>query len=320
MTEDPPEDGGLIGSPGTSGGESRSNPSGRNPYEIFLEIADLIARDNSSQDVLHDLAPLLQELTGCDFVKLSLHDPAQDCMLAHFWKASKETGDLPAQAVSECASGWVWQHQQGLTIPDLENDPRFPVCLSTLRKHNVRSFASLPMSTVQHHYGALGMGKSEREPADIHNSQFLSRIAQMIALALENHDIRRDLREQQERIKSLVAISGELSASLDLERLPPIIFSNLRRITSYDYAVLALLEADNRSLRIDALDLPSQSCVAGFGRPDLSAGRIHFRRSHCYSQRQILKRRRSRSPGEHDRQQDPRRGRSIHLLCSFVLG
>jgi formate hydrogenlyase transcriptional activator len=260
MWDDLPQAVGLSCSPETGGGgEPHPSPVRRNPYEIFLEVADLIARHHSSHELLADLAPLLQELTSCDFVKFALHDPTQDCMLPHFWKANKETGDLPAQPVSECVSGWVWQHQQALTISDLEHDARFPVCLSALRKHNVRSFASLPMTTPQRRYGALGMGKSGTEAVDVHHSQVLSRIAQMVALTLENEDLHRALHQQQERIKSLVAIGQELSTSLDLERLAPIIFANLRRITNYDYAVLALLEADNRSLRVHAVD-PLADC------------------------------------------------------------
>ena len=268
MRDDLPHAVGLSCSPDTSGGSgTRPNPAGRNPYEIFLEMADLIARDNSSLDLFKDLAPRLQELTSCDFVNFSLHDPTQNRMLSHFWKASKEAGDLDAFPVGECVSGWVWQHQQAMTISDLEHDARFPACLSAFRKHDVRSYASLPMSTAQRRYGALGMGKSEKEAVDIQHSQLLSRVAQLVALALENQDIRAALHEQQERTKSLVAISQELSSSLDLERLPPIIFANLRRITNYDCAAFGLLEADGRSLRICAVDpLPGCEPLVSEGR------------------------------------------------------
>jgi len=65
----------------------------------------------------------------------------------------------------------------------------------------------------------------------------------------------------------LVAISQELSSSLDLGHLTPIIFANLRRITNYDYAVLALLEAEGRSLRMHAVDpLPSCEPLVAEGR------------------------------------------------------
>jgi formate hydrogenlyase transcriptional activator len=180
-------------------------------------------------------------------------------MLAHFSKANREISDLPAQPVNECVSGWVWQNQQPLIISDVEHDARFPVCLTALAQHNVRSFASFPMSTAQRRYGALGVGKNEKEGIGIRHSQFVPRVAQMVALVLEKQDIQCNLHVQQERTKSLVAMSQELSASLDFERLPWIIFTNLRRLINNDYAVLALLEADNQYLRILAAD-PLPDC------------------------------------------------------------
>jgi formate hydrogenlyase transcriptional activator len=258
----------LSGSPDASaGGQPGFNPAGRNAFEILLEIVGLIARDESALDLPKDLAPLVQELTGCDFVKFSLHDPIQDRMLSHFWKAGEETGELPALPVGECVSGWVWRHQQPMSIPDLELDARFPTCLRRLRKHGVRSYTAVPISTAGCRYGALAMGKSETEAADPQHSELLARVAQMVALALENQKIRRAVQKQEERIKSLAAISEGLSSSLDLERLTPIIFANLRRITNYDCAALALLEADRRALRMYAVDpLPGSEPLVFEGR------------------------------------------------------
>lgn len=91
MEEDLPHATGLSCSPDTGGGcETGSHSALRDPYEIFLEIAGLIVRDDSSLDLFEDLAPLLQELAGCDFVNISLHDPTQNRMLNHFWKAGQE--------------------------------------------------------------------------------------------------------------------------------------------------------------------------------------------------------------------------------------
>jgi formate hydrogenlyase transcriptional activator len=237
------------------GDEIGSVPTGRSSSEIFLEIADLVVRDNSSLDLLKDLAPRLHQLTSCDFIVFSLHDPAQDCIITHFWKTGKEGGALDVFPVHECISGWVWQNQQPITMPDLENDSRFPKCAPLLVKHGVRSYTSLPVSTAKRRYGALGIGKNVKEAFDIHQTPFLSRVAQMVGLALENQDIHRALEEQQERLKSLVAISQELSSSLELENLLPIIFANLRRIIRYDCTSLGLLDADNLTLRIKAVDV-----------------------------------------------------------------
>jgi formate hydrogenlyase transcriptional activator len=255
------------GSPDTSReGDSPPSPY-RSAAEIFLESADLAVHSSSFLDLLQELAPCLRELTGCDFVSFSLHDPAQNCMLTHFWEPSQAVGCPGAFPVDESVSGWVWKHQQEIAIADLDRDSRFPTYISFLRGHRVRSLVCRPLSTRQHRYGTLDLGGNGKEPVDLQHSQFLSRVASMVALALENHEMQRALQQQQQRQQSLMAISQELSSSLDLERLTPIIFTNLRPIMNYDFAVLALLEPDGRSLRMHAVDpIPGSEPLVAEGR------------------------------------------------------
>jgi formate hydrogenlyase transcriptional activator len=142
-----------------------------------------------------------------------------------------------------------------LTIPDLAQETRFAGALSELRNLGVRSYAVLPMSTPKSRYGALGIGKGVPD-AEVARD-FLERIARWLALAVENRQIHREWQDQQNRLQSLVAISRELSSTLELERLIPLVFANMHQITSYDHARLMLLEADGRTLEIRAVD-PAQ--------------------------------------------------------------
>ena len=73
-----------------------------------------------------------------------------------------------------------------------------------------------------------------RSPND-DDIEFLSRVALMGALVLEKDRAYRAFEEQQ----SLVAISRELSSSLELEKLLPAILSSLRSIARYDRTVLS---------------------------------------------------------------------------------
>ncbi len=221
-------------------------------YRLLLEITDLVVRAVSLPDLFKELAPRVLALTNCSFVNFSLHDVRQNCMLTHYWKRNQESGELDAFTVDECVSGWVWTHQEPLTISDINCESRFPTCLPVLRKHEIRSYSMLPMTTPFRRYGALGLGKNVPEVLDSHDLEFLSWVALMTALALENQGIHRAWEEQQ----SLVAIGRELSASLDLEKLLPIILSSLRSITRHDHAVLSLLDEDGASLQVHALEAP----------------------------------------------------------------
>jgi len=240
--------------------ESGSPPVGEsspenNRYRLLLEVTDRVARTQSLPDALKELAPPVLALTGGELLNLSLHDPRRDCMLTQYWKKNQESGEFEALPVDEAATGWAWKHQQPIAIPDIEREPRFPGIVPALRDHGVRSYTVLPLSTPSNRFGALGLGKKIAEVPNNEDIEFLSRVALMGALALEKEKADRAFEEQQ----SLVAISRELSSSLELEKLLPLILSSVRSIARYDRAVLSLLDEDGKNVHLygDALEWES---------------------------------------------------------------
>src|SRR5712671_4244603 len=222
--------------------------------QLLIETTDLIVRARSLPDLFKEIAPRILNLTGCEFLKFSLHDPRQNCMITHYWKRSHESGQLDAFPVDECVSGLVWKQQEALTIPDIEKEKRFPHCVQELRKHGVRSYIVLPLSAGANRFGALGLGKSAPEALAPSDMQFFHRVAFMVSLALENQEARRAAEQERERLQGLVTIGQELSSSLELETLLPMVFGNLRQITSCDHAVLAVLEEGQKFLHVHAVD------------------------------------------------------------------
>lgn len=227
----------------------------RSDTEILLAITDLIAGGGALPGLFEELAPLLRELMHCEVVSFALYDSAQNRIVTHCRKQETAMGSWNTFLAEESPSGWVWQHQEALTIPDLEQETRFAEAFSELRNLGVRSYTVLPMSTPKRHYGALGIGKSVPD-AEVARD-FLEGIARLLALAVENRQIHREWQEQQNRLQSLVAISRELSSTLELEQLIPLVFANMHQITNYDYARLMLLETDGNTLGIRAVD-PAQ--------------------------------------------------------------
>jgi formate hydrogenlyase transcriptional activator len=226
--------------PGIEGNAS----SEYNRYRLLLEITDLVARAKSLPEALKEIAPPVLDLTGGELLNLSLHDARRDCMMTHYWKKNRESGEFGALPVDGAATGWAWKHQEPIAIPDTEREERFPGCVPVLLNHGVRSYTVLPLSTPTARFGALGLGKNVPEALDNEDVEFLSRVALMGALALEKEKANRAFEEQQ----SLVAISRELSSSLKLEELLPAILSSLRSIGRYERAILSLLDEDGRNV------------------------------------------------------------------------
>ncbi len=217
----------------------------RDRYRLLLEITDLVARAKSLPDAFKELARPVLALTGGELLNLSLYDPRRDCMVTHYWKKNEESGEFGALPVDEAACGWVWKHQELIAIPDTEREQRFPGFVPVLLNHGVRSYIALPMSTPLRRFGALGLGKNVPEALNAEDVEFLSRVALMGAVVLEKDRAYSAFEEQQ----SLVAISRELSSSLELEKLLPLILSSLRNIARYDRAILCLLDEEGKNVQ-----------------------------------------------------------------------
>jgi|HubBroStandDraft_1064217.scaffolds.fasta_scaffold03622_5 formate hydrogenlyase transcriptional activator len=227
-------------SAGKFGLEGDASPE-HNRYRLLLEITDMVARADSLPDAFKELATPVLDLTGGELLALSLHDARRDCMLNRYWKKNQESGEFEAFPVDKAVAGWAWEHQEPIAIPDTEREDRFPGCVPVWLNHGVRSYTVLPMSTRSSRFGALGVGTSVPDGVlKTEDVEFLSRVALIGALALEKEKAQRAFEEQQ----SLVAISHELSSSLELDKLLPVILDSLRGIARYERAVLTLLDED----------------------------------------------------------------------------
>jgi formate hydrogenlyase transcriptional activator len=218
----------------------------RKRYRGLLEITDLVVRAKSLPDAFKELAPPVLALTAGELLNYSLHDPRRDRMLTHYWKRNQESGEFDPFPVDDAVTGWVWEHQELIAIPDTERESRFPGFMPVLLNHGVRSYIAVPVSTPAHRFGALGLGKNVPGATNDDDLELLSRIALMGALVLEKDRAYSAFEEQQ----SLVAISRELGSSLELEKLLPVILSSIRNIARYDRAVLCLLDDDGKNVHL----------------------------------------------------------------------
>lgn len=149
--------------------------SERNRYRLLLEVTDVVARAESLPDAFRELAPPVLALMGGELLSLSLHDARRDCMLNHYWKKNQESGEFEAFPADKAVTGWAWEHQQPIAIPDTEREQRFPGCVPVWLNHGVRSYTVLPLSTPSSHFGALGLGKNVPEALKGEDVEFLDR-------------------------------------------------------------------------------------------------------------------------------------------------
>jgi formate hydrogenlyase transcriptional activator len=232
-------------------------------YEALLEMADLMVHHRSLPELFVDLAERLHKVTPFEFATFSLYDPTKNVMKLHIWEG-RELAPVPAEApVGDSPAGWVWQHQEPLVLSDLRSDIRFLPDLNVLKEKGIRSYCTLPLTTAQKRLGALGLGSSQVDAYREKDLRLLPRVAELVAVAVENALTREALQQEKDRLQMLLEVNTTLVSNRELEQLFPAISIFMRRMINHDYASVAIYDEAAHSLSLYPLDSPlTQGLVA----------------------------------------------------------
>jgi len=232
-------------------------------YEALLEMADLMVHHRSLPELFVDLAERLHKVTPFEFATFSLYDPAKNVMRLHIWEG-RELAPVSAEApVGDSPAGWVWQHQEPLVLSDLRSDIRFLPDLNFLKEKGIRSYCTLPLTTAQKRLGALGLGSSQVDAYREKDLRLLPRVAELVAVAVENALTREALQQEKDRLQMLLEVNTTLVSNRELEQLFPAISMFMRRMVNHDYASVAIYDEAAHSLSLYPLDSPlTQGLVA----------------------------------------------------------
>ncbi len=233
-------------------------------YEALLQTADLVVHHQELPDLFRELALRLRELADFELASFSLHDSLKNVMRVHTWEGSTLTTTPDEVPIEDSTSGWVWRNQQPLVVPDERLDKHFPGSVTYLREKGIRSYCTLPLTTAQRRLGALGLGSTREDVYGEKNLRLLRRIAELVALAVENALMYGALQLEKDRLQTLLEVNSTLITSLDLQELFPAISGFIRKVIRQEYASIALHDEATNTLRIRALDFPlAQGLIGG---------------------------------------------------------
>jgi formate hydrogenlyase transcriptional activator len=173
----------------------------------LLAVTEAIVSHRDLQALFHELAGRLHNVVRFDYLILVLHDAAHDTMRLHVLETSEPSSPRPGLLVPirEAPSGLVWQTQQSLIIPNIEEESRWPKLMDLLyRPYGVTSLCYLPLTTARNRVGALGFASKQLAAYGSADVDFLQLVANQVALAVENalaFDCIEELKEKLTREK-----------------------------------------------------------------------------------------------------------------------
>src|SRR5262245_50066105 len=119
-------------------------------YRTLLAVAEAIISHRDLPALFHDLAARLHQVVRFDYLLLVLHDDCHDTMRLHVLETSEPTSAHAGMLipVHESPAGAVWQTQQSLIIPNLEEESRWPKLREqVLLPHGMASLCYVPLTT-----------------------------------------------------------------------------------------------------------------------------------------------------------------------------
>src|SRR6266403_5037931 len=94
--------------------------------------------------------------------------------------------EVPQFTPEETFTWWVYHHQLPLIIPSLDSETRFAAVAEMLKNRGVRSVCVLPLTTVHRRLGGLAFGSLEADAYSEEEVNFLSFVANQVALAVDD--------------------------------------------------------------------------------------------------------------------------------------
>jgi formate hydrogenlyase transcriptional activator len=210
-----------------------------------------------------------------DVVGVSLRDEDSDTFQNYFIDMTGLAELVPDEklAPEETRTLRVYERQETLVRSGDEMEQCNGRLQPILKELDIRSICVLPLTTAHRKLGVITFGSKQVDTYSPNEIGFVSQVVDYIALAFDGAlnfaSLRRaseELRRKNDRLRLLLDVTNQVVSNLDLRDLLRAISQDVRRVMQCDYAGLSLPDAENKQLRLYAVDFPDGK---GFLQEDL---------------------------------------------------
>jgi formate hydrogenlyase transcriptional activator len=212
-------------------------------YEALARIAELIRSHSEEKILFQTCASELHQVVAFD--GLSWLDPEANWVQWHFlepYDSAREALAVRNIPKEETVAWWVYQNQQPVVLPFVDRETSFPLVVERFSRLGLRSLCAFPLSTAHRKLGSLAFASHLDNAYSVEDRQFLSVVANQIAVAMD------DARAQA-RLRLLLDITNRIVTKLELRDLLREIVASIRHFTQCDSVGVALPDPENGELR-----------------------------------------------------------------------
>src|SRR6267142_4820787 len=232
-------------------------------FELLVGVSNAIGTHRDPQELFGALVRELHRVVRFDYIGVYIRDEKSSTFHRHSMDAETEAAipPDPELAMEESDAWWVYQNQKPLVTSLEAHDAGFSKLQEVLKKYGVRCLCTLPLTTAHSKVGTLAFASKAPDVYTVEEVQFLTLVAERIALAFDNALLfdaaqasQQQLLKKSQRVGLLLELTNHVVSNLEFRDLLRAVVASTRRVMGCDGVGITLLDTDNTHLRIYALD------------------------------------------------------------------
>jgi formate hydrogenlyase transcriptional activator len=244
-------------------------------YETLVRVSRAVGAHGDLKKLFGVLVNELRGVVQFDVVGVSLCGGDSDTFQNYFIDMTSPSAPVREEqlAPEETLTLTVYERQEPVVRSGDEMEQCHGRLRAILHGFHVRSICALPLTTAHRKLGAIIFGSKQLNTYSPNDIGFVSQVVNYIALAFDDAlnfaALRRaseELRTKNDRLRLLLDVTNQVVSNLELRDLLRAISQDVRRVMQCDYAGLSLPDAENKQLRLYAVDFPEGK---GFLQEDL---------------------------------------------------
>jgi formate hydrogenlyase transcriptional activator len=249
-------------------------------YEALFRVSRTIGAHRDPAELFQSLVRELRGVVEFDILYCTQYNPAGERPAFCVLETPARRIPPPEFEPEETLTAWVYEHQKPLIIPFLERETRFPRVTALLESEGIRSLCALPLRTAHRSLGCFCIGSQQPNAYSQEEIEFLSLVADEVALAIDDAYHLEALRQEKDRLRMLLDVSNAVTSNLELPDLLRAISSNVRSIMQSEGAGVALMDQPGNQLRLCVIDFPENDSRIAEGEilpedsPSVQAARL----------------------------------------------
>ena len=191
--------------------------------QLLLDVTNQVVSNLELRDLLHAISQDVRRVMQCDYAGLSLPDAENQRLRLYAFDFPEGKGFLQEDlvySIEGSPSGTAFRTMKPLTLQSpFTGWLSYPIVQTAVRE-GLRSFCFLPLISRNRAIGVLVLGRLRDDAFSQADIEFLSQVANQIALAVENALTYREIRELKEQLsKEKLYLEDEIRTEMNFAQI-----------------------------------------------------------------------------------------------------